>query len=214
VGVVTDYRYRGISQTVKEPAANATFEYTNNPTGLYAGVFASTINWIKASGGGNAPVELDLYGGKRGEVGGGINYDLGGILYYYPNNNYGLVGSNANTFELYGQLGYGSAYAKYSHALTNLFGNLDSIHSYYVDLGANQELVDGYILNLHWGYQHMAGTRNPSGSYKDWKIGLTKDYGPVIAALAYIDTTANPLFYLSNTTPGTGTTVLSLSKNF
>jgi uncharacterized protein (TIGR02001 family) len=217
VGAATEYRYRGLAQSSKYPAVNATIDYTHNPTGLYAGIFASTIRWIKATNdgvnnGGNAPVELDLYGGKRGEIAAGVNYDVGGLVYYYPNNKLSSVGTytNANSFELYGQLGYGPAYIKYSHALTNLFGNPDSVNSYYVDVGANQEITDGYVLNLHYGYQRLAN--NIGGNYKDWKIGITKDYGVVIASVAIIDTDANPVFY--SFTPGTRAAVLSLSKNF
>ena len=79
--------------------------------------------------------------------------------------------------------------------------------------------MDGYVLNLHWGYQHLAGVAagSPSGSYRDWKVGVTKDFGLAIAAVAYIDTNANPLFYSSFSSgmlTGAGTTVFSLSKNF
>jgi len=224
VGVVTDFRYRGISQTVKKPALNATIDYTHNPTGLYAGAFASTIKWIDdaqnaASVSGSAPLEIDLYAGKRGEIGGGFTYDAGGLFYYYPNNKLAATGSaytNANTVEAYGQVGYGPAYIKYSYAFTDLFGNADTVGSYYLDAGANQEITDGYVLNLHYGYQKMANT--PDGTYSDWKIGVTKDFGLAIASIAYIDTNAKSNFYYkatdSSVLTGAGTTVFSLSKNF
>jgi len=224
VGVVSDYRFRGITQTTKNPAANATIDYTHNPTGLYAGLFGSTIKWINDTTGapqfsvsGNAPIEIDLYGGKRGDIGGGLSYDVGGILYYYPNNRLSATGTfgNANTVEAYGQLGYGSAYLKYSYALTDFVGNRGSLGSSYFDIGANQELIEGYVLNLHYGYQRLENT--PDGSYRDWKVGITKDFGLAIAAVAYIDTNANPAFYSSFSSgmlTGAGTTVFSLSKNF
>jgi uncharacterized protein (TIGR02001 family) len=210
VGVASEYRYRAISQTAKNPALSGGVDYTHNPTGLYAGAWASTISWIKDAGGGDAPVELDFYGGKRGEIGGGVTYDVGGLYYYYPNNNYAAVSANANTFELYGQLGYGPAYLKYSHSLTNLFGNDGSKNSYYIDAGVNQEVTDGYVLNLHVGYQNMNNVAN--GSYTDWKVGVTKDFGVVVASLAYIDTNANATFYTNGV--GKGTAVLSVIKNF
>lgn len=210
VGLASEYRYRGIAQSGKDPAVSGGADYTHSPTGFYAGTWASTISWIKDAGGGSAPVEIDLYGGKRGEIGGGITYDVGGLYYYYPNNSYADVSANANTFELYGQVGYGPAYLKYSHALTNLFGNADTKNSYYVDAGVNQELVDGYVLNLHVGYQYM--NNQTTGTYTDWKVGVTKDFGVIVASLAYIDTNAKASFYTGNS--GTGTAVLSLVKNF
>jgi len=210
VGLASEYRYRGIAQSGKDPALSGGADYTHNPSGIYAGAWASTISWIKDAGGGDAPVEVDLYGGKRGDIGGGFTYDVGGLYYYYPNNSYANVSANANTFEVYGQVGYGPAYVKYSHALTNLFGNADTKNSYYVDAGVNQDLVDGYVLNLHVGYQYMKN--ETTGTYTDWKVGVTKDFGMVVASLAYIDTNGKASFYTGNS--GTGTAVLSLVKNF
>ena len=43
--VVSDYRYRGVSQTRLKPALQGGADYTNNPTGLYAGTWLSTIKW-------------------------------------------------------------------------------------------------------------------------------------------------------------------------
>ncbi len=209
VGATSDYRYRGISQSRRGPALNGGADYTHNPTGLYAGTWASTINWINDTAVNNAPVEIDLYAGKRGELGGGLTYDVGGLYYYYPNND---LPTNANTFELYGQVGFGPAYLKYSHALTDTFGNADSKNSYYVDAGVNQELTDGYVLNLHVGYQKL---KNTIGSYTDWKIGVTKDFGFVSGSIAYIGTNADEGFYtLKNKFNGSDTVVVSVVKNF
>lgn len=209
VGVTTDYRYRGISQSRRGPALNGGADYTHSPTGLYAGTWASTINWINDTAVNNAPVEIDLYAGKRGELGGGLTYDVGGLYYYYPNND---LPTNANTFELYGQVGFGPAYLKYSHALTDTFGNADSKNSYYVDAGVNQELTDGYVLNLHVGYQKL---KNTIGSYTDWKLGVTKDFGFVTGSIAYIGTNADEGFYtLKNKFNGSDTVVVSVVKNF
>src|SRR5450830_263937 len=125
--VVNDYRYRGLTQSRFDPALQVGSDYTNNPTGLYAGTWLSTIKWIKDAGtfypttSTKGGVEWDLYAGKRGDIGGGFTYDVGGLYYYYPNNNYATIAKNANTFELYGQAGYGTSYLKYSQSLTTLF---------------------------------------------------------------------------------------------
>jgi uncharacterized protein (TIGR02001 family) len=189
IGLASDYRYRGISQSRFQPALQGGVDYTNNPTGLYAGTWLSTIKWIKDTllvGGnpnGKGPVEWDLYGGKRGDIGGGFNYDVGGLYYYYPTNNYNSVppNTNANTFELYGQIGYGTAYIKYSDSLTTLFGNVDSKNSGYLDLGWNPDVGAGFTLNLHVGHQKVAGSGEAAAgvsnnlySYTDWKIGVSK----------------------------------------
>jgi uncharacterized protein (TIGR02001 family) len=93
---------------------------------------------------------------------------------------------SANTTEIYGQVGYGPAYLKYSQSVTNLFGFADSKNSTYVDLGANIEVTTGMQLNLHVGHQTVKN--NSAASYTDWKVGLTKDFGIFSGSLSVIGT--------------------------
>src|SRR5450830_1196679 len=85
VGVASDYRYRGISQTRLDPALQGGADYINNPTGFYASAWGSTISWTKDSGG-SGGVELDLSAGKRGQLGSDIGYDVGLLVYVYADN--------------------------------------------------------------------------------------------------------------------------------
>jgi uncharacterized protein (TIGR02001 family) len=206
--ITSDYRYRGLSQSRLKPAISAGADYVNTPTGLYIGTWASTIKWTKDAGG-DGDIEWDIYGGKRGEIAPGISYDVGGLYYAYPSN--GLP-TSANTFELYGQVGYGPGYIKYSHSTTNLFGTSNSKNSGYLDIGANFEVATGLVLNLHAGRQNVKN--NGAYSYTDYKIGLTKDFGFASVSLAVInaDTTA----YVSPAGKNLGKTaaVLTVSKTF
>ena len=186
VALTSDYRYRGISQSARDPALQGGADYTHTPTGLYAGTWLSTIKWTKDSfksngehGGGN--IEWDIYAGKRGEIVKDVSYDIGGLGYVYPSN--GLT-PTPNTFELYGQLGYGPAYVKYSHSTTNLFGVSDSKNSGYLDIGVNYDVYQGYTLNLHAGHQKVR--HHSDLSYNDYKIGVTKDFGIATVALAAV----------------------------
>jgi uncharacterized protein (TIGR02001 family) len=209
VGVVSDYRFRGLSQSRLDPALQGGVDYTHTPSGFYAGTWLSTIKWTKDAPGGGGDVEVDLYGGKRGEIVKDVSYDVGGLYYIYPKN--GLE-TSANTFELYGQVGFGPAYIKYSHALTDTFGTADSKNSGYVDVGVNYDVYDGYMLNLHAGHQNIKN--NGDFSYNDYKIGVTKDFGIVTVSLAAIkaDTSA----YVSPTGKNLGKTgaILTVSKTF
>ena len=194
--VTSDYRYRGISQTRLQPALQGGVDMVHKPSGWYAGAWASTIKWTSDAGG-DGKVELDVYGGKRGELAGGIGYDAGVLAYAYPSNKLGHVPgfANANTTEVYGQLSYGVALLKYSHALTNLFGYVDSKHSGYLDLAANPGLGKGLVLNLHAGRQRVAN--NGAASYTDYKIGVTRDFGVASVALSAIGTNAGKAAYAS-----------------
>ncbi|MDP9109003.1 MAG: TorF family putative porin [Pseudomonadota bacterium] len=208
--LTSDYRYRGISQTRLQPALQGGADYTNNPTGLYLGTWLSTIKWTKDAGGGG-DIEWDIYGGKRGEIAKDISYDVGVLTYLYPSN--GLQ-PDANTTEVYGQIGYGPMYLKYSHSVTNLFGFQDSKNSGYIDLGANVDLANGLVANLHVGHQSVKN--NTSSSYSDWKIGLTKDFGIATLAGAVIGTNTSSYTGPAPDTKNLGKTalVVTVSKTF
>ncbi|MDY7539395.1 TorF family putative porin [Undibacterium sp. RTI2.1] len=217
IGGVSDYRYRGISQTRLDPALQGGADYTHNPTGFYAGTWLSTIKWTKDAGG-SGNVEWDIYGGKRGEIVKDVSYDVGVLSYVYPSNGLSSVPgfANANTTEIYGQLGYGPVYVKYSHSVTNLFGFVNSKNSGYLDIGANVDIVPdaGYTLNLHVGHQTVKN--NTASAYTDWKIGVTKEFVGVTFSLAAIATNADEKLYYTPAGKFTGKTslVFSALKSF
>ncbi|WP_373990449.1 TorF family putative porin [Duganella sp. BuS-21] len=207
VAFVSDYRYRGISQTRLKPALQGGADYVNNPTGFYAGTWLTNIKWVK-DGGGDGSVEWDIYAGKRGAISDAISYDVGGLYYYYPSNK---LNPSANTFELYGQLSAGPFLIKYSRSTTNLFGFADSKNSGYFDAQINQEIADGYIVNLHLGRQNVKN--NDAASYNDYKIGVTKDFGVVSVSLAAVSANTNAYTGKGKDLGKTGA-VLTISKIF
>ncbi|MFA9275107.1 MAG: TorF family putative porin [Candidatus Aquirickettsiella gammari] len=210
LGAVSDYRYRGISQTRLQPALQGGADYVNNSNGFYAGTWLSTIKWTKDAGG-DGNLEMDIYAGKRGEITKDVNYDFGVLSYVYPSNGLKNIAgfADANTTEIYGQISSGPVYAKYSHSLTNLFGFVDSKNSGYLDLGANLEMSEGYTLNLHYGRQTVKN--NTSYSYNDWKLGVTKELVGVNFSLAVIGTSAGDKLYVTPAGKFTGKTSLVLS---
>ena len=180
-GVVSDYRYRGISQSRLEPALQGGVDYTDK-SGFYVGAWGSTIKWIKDAGG-DAPVELDLYGGYKGTAG-DFAYDVGFLRYEYSGNK---LNPNASTNEIYGAVTYGLFTAKYSHAVSNLFGFTDSKNSGYLDLSATFDLGNGYSLVPHVGRQTVKN--NPTATYTDYSLTLGKDLGNGLSAtLMLVDT--------------------------
>lgn len=161
--LASEYRYRGIMQTAGNPAIQGGFDFSHE-SGFYLGNWNSNISWLSDGNSKvSAPIEMDFYGGYKGKITGDLTYDLGILRYQYPGD-YPSGVVSPNTTELYAGIGYGPVTLKYSYAPTNLFG-FD--HSQYVDLTAN---VD-------------------HGSYWDWKLGLTKDFGQGwSASVAYVDT--------------------------
>lgn len=199
-GVVSDYRYRGISQTRLQPAVQGGVDYAHK-SGLYVGAWGSTIKFIQDTGtqnnvaGVKGSMELDIYGGYKGAVG-DLAYDVGALRYEYVRNNLQTVPgfANANTTEVYGAVTYGVFTAKYSHALTNLFGNPNSKDSYYVDLSAAFDMGNGYSLTPRVGYQSVKNVAN--ASYTDYAVTLAKDLGNGLSATAaVVGTNADEGFY-------------------
>ena len=196
VGVVSDYRYRGISQTRLKPALQGGVDY-GLPNGLYVGAWGSTIKWIKDAEG-KAPIELDLYGGWKGDVGYGLTADVGLLRYQYfkavTSAWTATPYSNPNTTEVYGALTWGPATAKVSYALGDLFGNKGSSGSYYAEAAATIDVAGGVTLTPHVGYQKVKDV--PGASYGDISVTLAKDFNGVAVSLALVDTTASESFYV------------------
>jgi len=216
VALVSDYRYRGLTQTNRRPAIQGGFDYSHE-SGFYIGNWNSTISWISdADKSVSAPIEMDFYGGFKNTFkasGLEFNYDVGVLEYFYPG---GYSTPRPYTTELYAGIGYGPVFLKYSQALTNLFGIANSQYSSYIDLAVNYPLnVWDLTLNAHIGYQNVQ--HNGAASYLDWKLGLTKDLGRGFAlAVAYIGTNAKEPFYTNsyNHNVGNNTAWVSLSKTF
>ncbi len=210
VSAVSDYRYRGLSQSRLKPALQGGLDYAA-PNGFYVGAWASTIRWIKDAGG-DSQIEVDLYGGYKAEVAQGLMLDVGLLQYVYPGN--GLHPS-ANTLEVYGALSFGPVTAKYSHSTTNLFGFADSKGSGYLDVTANFELGNGVTLSPHVGHQtvqHLA-----ISSYTDYSLTLAKDFSGLVLSGAVIGTDADKTAYASPANGkflGKTALVVSVKKTF
>jgi len=221
VGAVTDYRYRGISQTRLKPALQGGVDYSEG--GLYLGAWASTIKWIKDTGtiggfdSGSTNLELDLYGGYKGELTKELGYDVGVLAYVYPGNKLGDAApflKNANTTELYGALTFGPATLKYSHAVTNLFGNPDSKNSYYLDLSATFDLA-GFSFTPHIGRQKIKGPYDSFASYTDYSLTLAKEVSKGLTlSLAIVGTDADKDWYITPSDKFLGKTTGVLGAKF
>ena len=218
VGAVSDYRYRGISQSRLKPALQAGVDFTKGP--FYLGAWASTIKWIKDTKG-DASAEIDLYGGYRGEITKDLAFDVGALHYGYPRavtTGWSATPyANPNTTELYAGLSYGPVTAKYSHGVTNLFGNVNSKNSHYLDLSATFD-VAGFSVVPHVGYQKVTNTAN--ASYTDYSLTVAKDFNGLVPSLAVVGTDADKSFYVpgananSNKFLGKTAVVVGLKYNF
>jgi uncharacterized protein (TIGR02001 family) len=242
LGLVSDYRFRGIAQTFKQPAIQGGFDYSHT-SGFYAGNWDSNVNSGAGFPGGS--IEMDFYGGWK-QTWGDWGLDLGTIYYYYPGTdatpanflpnpkNGKTHGGNVHNWEVYIGGSWKWISLKYSHAVSDYFSLPDTKGSNYLDLSATYDLGDGWNILGHLGSFRLdnwhTNTDATKGNYTDWKLGVTKDLSGWIVGASYIDTnakgscnTANPGFYcFGNSAAGatktkdasSGTLVLSVSKTF
>lgn len=224
VGLVTDYRYRGISQSRLKPALQGGVDYAL-PGGFYIGTWASTIKWIEDGGtlnsvdAGSTKVEVDFYGGYKGEIQKDLSYDVGVLHYLYPSNKYNNVpgGAKADTTEIYGAVTFGPGTLKYSHALSNTFGNADSKNSFYIDLSAGFDVGGGVTLSPHVGHQKFKGPNSSAATYTDYSLGVSKDFAGFVFSATAIGTDAkNEPFYatVGGKKVAKETIVLGVKKTF
>lgn len=74
--VVSDYRFRGFSQSNEEAAIQGGFTVTHE-SGLYVGTWGSSIGF-------NNGTEIDVIAGFAKEVSSGLTADIGATVYLYP----------------------------------------------------------------------------------------------------------------------------------
>lgn len=198
VGVVSDYLFRGISQTHGDPALQGGIDYAFE-SGFYVGTWASNVSWVK-DWLGKGTTEVDVYGGYKGAFANpDYTYDVGVITYNYPGHGKANATflANPNTTEVYASLGYKWLSAKYSYTTSKYFvgwyggQNFDKSTrgSNYLELNANYDMGDGWTLIGHVGHQKVENSEKvgtlKSASYSDWKVGVTKDVGFGVVGLAY-----------------------------
>ncbi len=240
VGVVSDYVWRGISQTSHNPAIQGGFDYAHS-SGFYAGLWGSNVSWIvdtatTLNGVGSAGLELDTYLGFKNSFAEDFSYDVGFIRYNYPGsytpapNAATGVGNlaKADTDEIYGAIGYKWITAKYSYGLGQFLTLPGAQGTNYIDLTATYPIADsGFTVSAHVGKQTYKGTTaaalaaaGTTPTYTDYKLGVTKDFGGYVFGLSYTSTNASSYYTNSNAGGafgkklGKGTAALSLTHSF
>lgn len=176
-GVVSDYVFRGVSQSNRDVALQAGVDYAFGDSGVYVGTWGSTVDY----GDYDAPdYELDLYIGYNTDLGEKFNLDLMVTRYNYFNeaDGYGSIDYNEFITKLAMKdvatltLGYSNDYA-------------NSGEDYmYANLGNSWDLGKDFSLNAAFGRTFD----DTNGDYNDWNVGISKVLGNVEFGLNYYDT--------------------------
>jgi len=168
VSLVSDYRLRGTSYSLGEPAIQASVIGAHE-SGLYAGIFSSSL--------GNHPiygtVEVDLFAGFAKPIAPNITAEVSLFYYLYPDGNLGA--SLTNSFDSLVQLtgDYGAFTPKlgvwYAWNQSALFGR-DNLYLF-ADLGWRipNTIFDARV---HAGYTDGAYSIAADSTVFDWSAGV------------------------------------------
>lgn len=184
--LVSDYRFRGISQSGKHLAAQASATLTHS-SGFYGSFWASSIDDYVAAG---ADAELDLIAGYSTTVG-GVTLDGGALYYVYPS---AVKGAATDFLELYASakmpvgpatIKLGAAYAPKSNALSVGTGKEDNLYLFSDVSFTVPETPFG--LSAHLGYSPDT-TFITGDKYLDWNVGATYTWKAATFGISYVDT--------------------------
>lgn len=207
--IVSDYRFRGVSQSDDHPAVQAGITIAHE-SGLYVGTWASNLAGWGTFGGAN--MELDLIGGYKTAIGSTGTIDVGLTWYVYPGGadktDYaepyvklsGIAGPAALTA--------GVAYAPKQQAIGKWYNNgASAAAGVYDHPGAKDDNLyvwgDGAValpgtpltakahIGHSWGQDGLgpnATAVTPTGSYWDWSLGADTSYRNLTLGLAWVDT--------------------------
>ncbi|HEX8582997.1 MAG TPA: TorF family putative porin [Allosphingosinicella sp.] len=184
--LVSDYRFRGISQTDRRAAVQGSFTVAHS-SGLYAAVWGSSIDDYVYNG---ADQEIDFVAGYRRSFG-GTTVDAGVLYYYYP----GSGGIDSDFFEPFVSVAktFGPVTAKATAnfapkqaALSVGAGKEDNLYLA-GDLSAAVPNTP-VTLAAHLGHSFGPSYLTIGDDYTDWSVGGSFAWKKLSFGLSYVDT--------------------------
>lgn len=178
LALTSDYVFRGVTQTNYKPALQGGLDYAFGDSGWYVGVWASNVDFADSDG---PEIEFDSYVGWNHDFSEVVNFDLSLVHYAYlgERDAYGSI----DYYEVLGALTFNEMLT-FSVGYAPDYANLDYT-STWVSLGGSWEVGNDFSINASVGHSQFS---EDNGSYNDWNIGISRQFGPVNAALNYYDT--------------------------
>ncbi|AMX01313.1 TorF family putative porin [Microbulbifer thermotolerans] len=179
LGVVSDYKFRGISQTDGSPALQGgiDLEFDN---GFYLGTWASQVDF--AYGEDETDYEHDFYGGYAGEISETVSYDIGYAYYAYHGSDW-----DEDYQEFFGSLSIsdltlGFVYSDDYWAGTGTF--------YYPYAEYSFALPADVSLDFHLGVNLFdeEGFLYEADSYIDYSVTVAKEFGGLSLSASLVGT--------------------------
>ena len=172
VGVTNNYLWRGLTQSINEPAVQGGIDYASD-SGFYVGTWASNVSYDSDDA---YSYEHDMYFGWGGESG-GITYDFSYLYFNYDEN------AGYDFGEVTAAIGVGNFSASVS-----LLANAEPDEGPGEDFGFAQAsytsldyaipLSNGAEVGLHAGFHEgdfMYSFNGATDDYWDYNISIAKD---------------------------------------
>ena len=210
--LVSDYRFRGISQTDKRFAIQGTFS-VSHASGFYATVWGSSIDDYIANGG---DTELDLIFGYK-KTFGSTTIDGGVLYYYYP----GSGGANTDFAEPYISVAQAfgpvtakvtANYAPKQKGLSIGNGKEDNLY-----LAGDLSLAvpkTPVSLTAHLGHSYGPSYLTIGKGYTDWSLGASVAVKNLTFGIQYVDTSKHNQFVVGGRDEASSGIVGSVGVSF
>jgi uncharacterized protein (TIGR02001 family) len=172
--LVSDYLFRGVSQTDEDPAIQAAFDYAHE-SGFYAGIWGSNVDF------GDTGVEYDTYIGFNHAFNDTLTGDIQLVRY-----NYSGLDADFEYNELIAKLTVNGMITGVLGYSNDVF-NSDETGIYY-GLTGSFELPNEFKLNANVGLYDLDDAVAGEDSYVDYGIGISRAFGPAEFSLGYYGT--------------------------
>lgn len=174
VGAVSDYLFRGVSQTDEKATLQGTLTWTS-ASGLYVGSFASGVDF----GEGSPDVEVDYFVGYGFDASDSVNLDVMLNRYTYPGASelaYNELITTATIAENWAvSVGY----------TNDVWGS--GTDGWYYGLSHDWTLPRDVTLSANVG-RSVFDDANVAEDYTDWGVAISRSFGPAAVSLGYYGT--------------------------
>lgn len=182
ISFVTNYIFRGFSQTRNLPAIQGGLTY-NSPFNIYAMLWGSNVKFD----GTDATLELDTILGYANTIGDNFAYDINVARYFYPSAK-SLEYNEINTLFNWYFLQAGVSYS----------GNVYNVHrtGVYYQGGVNYDIPSDYLfgvcdVNFTALYGHYDLLVQAGGNYDDYLVSLKKKFDHYTVGAQWTSTNGN-----------------------
>lgn len=186
ITLTSNYIFHGETQNDDKPAVQGGLDWTYGS--YYLGIWGSNVDFQSGDS-----VEIDYYGGLRGERG-SVAYDLGLFYYTYPGANdegfefnyFEFIPAISYTFNsqyepsVYALLGYSPEYFGEEGTGINIEGGLGfSFNNFGVDAAIGNQWIDGDFsgASIEWFYYNIGVTTTAIGFDFDLRFHAARENG-------------------------------------